>query len=353
MQVLQSVAKPGSIVRKGDFIAEFDRQYQLLRLDDFRSDVDQQERDLVRTDSELMVTRNAHALSIEQAQSAVEKAKLDIKTIPVRSDIEAEILKLQLEEAQARLKQLQAEVPFVDTSEKSQRRIAQIGVDQSKVELKRAEMNVDRMVVKSPMDGMLVMMTTFRGSEMGQIQQGDQLFPGMMFAQVVDPSSMLVSASINQSDVELLRIGAKAHLRFDAYPGLEAPAHVVSIGAITRPGGMRANFVKEVPVFLRIDKMDPRIIPDLSVSVDVVVDSTPEGVVAPLESLFYDSPDSKPSVYLKSAKGFERREVEIGLRNNISAIIKSGLRAGDIVAAEPPRSLAPPTSAQSGAKPGA
>ena len=44
-----------------------------------------------------------------QAQAAVDKAKLDIKTTPVRSDIDAERLKLTLEEAESQLKMVQGD----------------------------------------------------------------------------------------------------------------------------------------------------------------------------------------------------------------------------------------------------
>ncbi len=42
----------------------------------------------------------------------------------------------------------------------------------------------------------------------------------MMFMQIVDPSSMVINANINQVDSEALRIGMRASVRFDAYPGL-------------------------------------------------------------------------------------------------------------------------------------
>ena len=58
---------------------------------------------------------------------------------------------------------------------------------------------------------------------------------------------------------------------------------------MTRPGGMRASFVKDIPVILKIDQMDPRIIPDLSVSVDVVVESEQQATLAPLSAVFRDS----------------------------------------------------------------
>ncbi len=124
---------------------------------------------------------------IANARAAVERAKLDIKTTPVRSAIQAETLKLQLEEAESQLKQILAAVPYQEASERASRRVSEIDFQTAKTEYKRAEDNIDKMLVKAPMDGMLVMQNTMRGSDFSQIRQGDQLFPGMMFAQLSTP----------------------------------------------------------------------------------------------------------------------------------------------------------------------
>lgn len=342
MQVLQFIAPNGSMVKKGDVVAEFDPQYQLNRLDDYKSSVDQADRSMRRLDADLEVSRKQREFQLKQAQAAVDKAKLDIKTTPVRSEIQAEQLKLALEEAEAQLKMVKAATPFADTSERASRRNSELDIETSRIELKRAQLNIDRMKMKAPMDGMAVVQTLQRGPEQQQIKNGDQLFPGQMFMQIVDPSSMLVSAAINQVDVELLRVGAKARLNFDAYPGLTLPAHVISIGAITKPSGFRDKFLKEIPVFLKIDKMDSRVIPDLSVSADIIVETGAENrVIAPLESVFRDPAAGKSFVYVKTASGVERRDVRLGLSSNIHAEILEGLRAGEVVLVEEPASNQP------------
>jgi multidrug efflux pump subunit AcrA (membrane-fusion protein) len=337
MQVLQKVAPAGSHVTRGQIVAEFDQQFQLLRLDDYKSTVEQADRTLRSLDSTLEVQRKSYDQNIQQAKGAVEKAKLDIKTTPVRSAIEAEQLQLALEEAQANLKQLQSQIPFQETSLKSQRRISEIDAEQSRVELKRAERNVSLMRITASMDGMIAMENMMRGSEFSQVQQGDQLFPGQLFARIVDPSSFLVSATINQADVEYVRVGSKATLHFDAYPEMTLPAHVTSIAAITKPGGARASYVKEIPLYLKIDKLDPRVIPDLTVSADVVIQTNENQLLAPIESIFRDGPTGKPYVYVKTGETFEKRTIELGDRNNIKTIVASGLKAGDVIALDAPR----------------
>jgi HlyD family secretion protein len=340
MLVLQDAVKPGAHVKKGEVIAEFDRQFMLNRLEDYRASVAQMDAGVRKLKAELEVTRESHRQTVANAKAALEKARLDVKTIPVLGAIEAESVKLAAEEADARYKQLLAEVKFVEIGQASEIKAAELELLQAQMELKRAEANADRMLIKAPINGLAVMQTMFRGTEFAQIQPGDQLYPGMMFVQVVDPSAMIINASVNQVDVDQLRIGQKAMVRFDAYPELQVPGHVEAIGAMTRAGGQRASFVKEIPVILKIDKMDARIIPDLTVSIDVTIEAQERASVVPVSAVFRDSQDATPYVFVKAGDSWERREVELGLMNNVQVAIRSGLKPGEIVAEDVPPLLA-------------
>ncbi|MDZ4800798.1 MAG: efflux RND transporter periplasmic adaptor subunit [Bryobacteraceae bacterium] len=335
--VLQSTGKSGGMVKKGDSVAEFDRVNMLNRLEDYHASVAQMDASFIKLKAEVEAQRKARLQSLDNSKSALDQALLDVKTIPVLSAIEAERTKLAAEEADAKYKQLVAELKFAEASYASQIRIADLELQQAHVELKRAEANTDRMIMKAPINGLIVMQTIFRGSEMAQIQAGDQLYSGMRFMQIVDPSSMILNTSLNQVDSDLIRVGAKARVRFDAFPGLELPATVQAIGAMTRPAMMRAAFVKEIPVILKLDKLDPRVIPDLSVSVDVEIASAQESTIAPLAAVFED--DSQANVtwaWVRKETGWEKRQVQVGISSNLDVVIKSGLQPGEIVALDRP-----------------
>ena len=341
---LQVLAKGGSMAKKGETVAEFDRQYMLQRLDDFKSTVTQAEADFRKQTAELQITRKSYEQQVLAAKNAVEKAELDIKTIEVRSAIDSERLRLALEESKANLKQLQEARKYLDIGEKAQVRSADLELQSTKMEYKRSEANADKMLVKAPMEGLVVMQNTFRGSEFGAIQQGDSVNPGMLFMQIVDPSSMVVNATVNQSDVQSMRIGQKARLRFDAFPGLELPGRLIVIGAITKAGGSRAQFKKDVLVRFRLERMDPRVIPDLSVSADVILDEEEAlAAVAPIEAVQGQSGEgSKAFVSVRSATGvWERREVELGLASFTHVVIKSGVKSGEVVALDKPPPASP------------
>jgi cobalt-zinc-cadmium efflux system membrane fusion protein len=334
--VLQSVVPPGAHVRKGQVIAEFDRQYQLVRLDDFRAAMHELDQGLRTLREALDVEARAHKESIQAARASLDKARYDLKTTPVQSAIAAEKLKLAEQEAEAQYKQLVHESALKEASRAAEWRLNSLERDQARIELGRAEANANKMLVRAPLDGTTVMSSTFRGGEFGQIRAGDELHPGMLFLKIVDPGSMTINASVNQADIELLRVGATARVHFDAYPDLELPARVYSIGAMPKSGGFRAAYVKEVPVLLKLDRLDPRVIPDLSVAVDVSLASERAPVVVPREAVFEDAPGStppaRPYVFVAEGGTWQRREIETGLASNIAVAVRSGLRPGEIVA---------------------
>ena len=109
-----SLAAPGSRVKKGDVIAEFDRQIQLLRLDDYLDTVRQLNDNIEKMRSDLQSIRKAHDHIIFAAKADLDKAALELQTAPVRSANEAEGLKLDLEEARARYAQLLKEVKLLE-----------------------------------------------------------------------------------------------------------------------------------------------------------------------------------------------------------------------------------------------
>jgi len=336
--VLIQLAPAGGHVKKGEIVAEFDRQSMLNRLDDYKDSVIQLDANIKKMKADLAVAKEAHDQLTRSAKADRDKAELDLKTAPVRSAIEAESLQLSVEEARAHYTQIAGEAKLVEDSQRAQIRAAEIDRDRSKIEFERAKKNVDRMVMRAPIDGVAVMQSIFRGGDFGQVQQGDQLWPGMQFMQVVDPRSMVITATINQVDAEAVRIGMKATARIDAYPGLELPAHIVGIGAMSKPGVWRPNYMREIPVRLKLDRMDPRVIPDVSASADIQIGGEKDVRVVPVNAVFYDSPSGKPYVFVRGPAGWEKRGVELGISNHIVAALHSGVEKGEVVALERPAS---------------
>lgn len=332
--VLLKLAKPGIHVKSGDVVAEFDPQSQLQRLDDYKDSAVQQENMVKKMLANLAAVKEAHDQSVRSAKADWDKAVLDLKTADVRSAIDAEKFKLTVEEDAAKYKQLVAEASLVDESQRAQIRSSQLNRDQSKIEVARADANVKKMSVKAPMDGIVVMQSIVRNGEFGQIREGDQVAAGQPFVQIVDPTSMVLNATVNQVDAEKLRLGMKSVIHLDAYPDIELPGTLVGIGAMAKASTFRARYVGEIPIRVKLEKTDSRVIPDLTGSAEIILNSERNTMIAPLSAVFAEEGGSY--IFVQGSEGWIKKKVELGLPSFTMVAVRSGLQKGDVVALQRP-----------------
>jgi len=338
--VLRKLATPGSRFRKGDVIAEFDRESMLNRLDDYRDWVREHQLNLVSLQAALGVRRQAYRQAILADKARMDHAALDLKTIPVRSSIRAAQLRLDYEQDRAAYRARVNQSRNFDVSETAALRRSQLDLQQSTLELSRIARNADQMIVHAPLDGLVVIERVYRGGQWGEIREGDEIRPGQPYMQIVDLRSVVLDVKINQVDRERVRLDQPARVHFEAYPTLEIPAEIVSVGAFARANGWRANYVREVPLRLKLRAEDERFVPNLSANADIVIQSQDDCKLVPRECVFQEA--GAAFVYLKAEDGWQRRKVGLGLSNNIMVAVTSGLEAGAEVAAEPPQDTAGP-----------
>ena len=124
------------------------------------------------------------------------------------------------------------------------------------------------MQIRSPLDGVVVLNTIWKQGNMGEVQEGDQVRPGVPFMQVVNPSTMQVRVRANQQDFPSLQVGQMAKVRLDAYPDLVFAAKLDQVAPIGE-GGDFSNKLRSFVVIVSIDGNDPKLMPDLSAAVDV------------------------------------------------------------------------------------
>jgi multidrug efflux pump subunit AcrA (membrane-fusion protein) len=328
--ILLSVAKGGSHVKKGDLVAQIDAQTATDHIDDVKANVEQAQMDIKKRQAEQAIEWETLQQTLRVAKAELDKAKLEVTAAEVRTVIDQELLRLSAEESEARYKQLQADLGQKQRGHRAELRILEITAERQVRHLRRHDGDVRKFNIQAPMDGLVVMMTIFRGpGDMAQIQQGDQVFPGQPIMKIVNPASMHVEANVNQAESAEFRINQKATVGLDAFPGLTLPGKIYSIGALAS-GGFRQNFyIRNVPLRINVEGTDPRLIPDLSAAVDIVIESAPESVIVPLGAV--TSHEGKPAVFVKTAQGFEPHEVAVALKNYTHAAITDGLKPGDEV----------------------
>src|ERR1051326_5957534 len=215
--ILLKLVKAGSFVRKGDEVRAIDAQSTLDHMDDIKYTVRQADADGLKRKAEQAIESETLRQTLRQAKSDMEKARLDAKPAGILTPIERQLLELNVQQTEARYAELQKNVAEQQASFAAEVRILEITAQRQRRHLGRHEHDVPFFNIKAPMDGLAVMQPIWRGGDMGQVDQGDQLGPGQLFMKIVDPKSMQVEASANQVETSELRVGQHATIRFDAF----------------------------------------------------------------------------------------------------------------------------------------
>ena len=340
-QTLMKLAEAGVTVPAGTVVAEFENRWLEDHIDDQKSSLTQAESTVDKRRAEVMIEIETEQQSVRVAQANLDKAELDVRTVEVRSEIEAEKLKLAVEEMRAALEQITKEVALKQAVHEAELSSLEITVSKRELHVTRHLRDLEHLKAQTPVSGLIVMESLYRGSgQFEQVQVGDQVNAGTFFMRVVDLSKMVVNGIVNQVDSQRVRIGQKAEIRLDAYPSLVLPGTVTSISAMAggSAGGMRwrsgrDNYVRTVAVQIAIDGMDKRLIPDLSASADIVLTEEEGALVIPNAAIQHSG--DKPIVMVRQGEKFVEREIEVGPRSGTEAIVLAGLEAGDEIAMKP------------------
>jgi HlyD family secretion protein len=328
------LAASGSKVKEGDVVARIDDQAVRDHLDDVEAGLSQSALDIRRREAQLVYQMESLRQRLRVAKATLDKANQDARATPIKTEVTQEQLRLAVEEAQEVYRDAQRQIPLTEERQEADLNVYRLSYQKEVRHRNRHLTDRDRCTIKSPIGGMVVLQTVYRGGEPGQIQAGDLVSPGQPFLRVMDTSSMQLDATMNQSEAELVRIGQRADLRFDAFPGLVLNGRVEAVGSLA-VGGRRLNYyVRRIPVRIGIEESNTRVIPDLTASAEIQIAEPVDGILLPLEAVH--EMDGKNVVYVKQGGAFVSREVEIGVSNNTQVAVTAGVQAGDEVALEAP-----------------
>ena len=258
----------GTRVKQGDLLVEFDRSAQIQDYMDKQAQSSDENDKVLEAQAKEIADRATDETDIVQAEDSLRKAELEMRKISILSRIDAEKTREDLDEAQATLAQLKQTFSLKRKAAAAAIRILEIERDRTRQTMLHAQANAALMEIHAPIGGIVVLNNIWKQGNMGEVQEGDQVRPGVPFMQVVNPSAMEVQAKVNQEDLLALRVGQSAQVYLDAYPDLVFPARLVSVD----PMGQAGDFSPRLRTFaamFSIEGSDRRLMPDLSAAVAI------------------------------------------------------------------------------------
>jgi HlyD family secretion protein len=273
--VIVRLVKPGTRVKRGDLLIEFDRQAQIKNAHDRQAEYRDFFEQINKKRGEQITARAHGEAELKTADNAVKSAELEILKAEVVPPITAEQNRLTLDEARAKATQLRRTFDLRRKADTADIRALEIQRDRAMNAWKHAESNADKMRVVSPIDGMVVLKSTWKSGTMGEVQEGEEVRSGLGILDVIDPSAMRVRAKVNQADVAALRVGEQARITLDSYPTRTFTGRLEQLSQIGAISQM-SNRVRSFLAVFSIDGSDPHLMPDLAAAIDIA-ESNDEG----------------------------------------------------------------------------
>ena len=266
---LAKLIQNGALVHKGDILAEFDGTAEEKLLLDSQAKYDDLKHQVEQKIAEHKNNQAKRESDLKSAEADLRKAELEIRKGPILSEIDQLKNETKLADAREHVASLTRSNGFHDAAEEAEFHILELQRDRQSVSVDRQKTNLDKLLLRAPIDGMVALSNTFRNQSMGHAQEGDQLWPGSPLLQLFDPSAMEVELSVAEPDGAVLVSGARATVHLDAFPDAKFTAHFDSASPVaTAP---LESSIKTFSSRFRLDQSDPRLMPDLSVALDIEV----------------------------------------------------------------------------------
>lgn len=157
------------------------------------------------------------------------------------------------------------------------------------------------------------------------IAPGELVGPDRELMTLTDISTLWVLADVYEKDLAKVKVNSDVNIRVDAYPDR------IFVGRLTYVGDSIDPETRTAKVRCVIANPDGALKLDMFVKVAVATTDSREGIVVPAAAV--QQIDGQSVVFVRqSPSRFERRNVEVGNTAGVVVEIRSGIRAGEVIA---------------------
>jgi HlyD family secretion protein len=291
-RVVEVPRREGDRVERGDVIVVLNDASQ-------RAELLHAERSLTAAKAALEESRLAHSLALRDLERTRELAAKDIVSAELMDRVQTEH-----DQAQAAYAARRAEVAKAGAA----------------IAVARAE--VAKAVIRAPFDGVLAELDVQLGEWITSESPYIAIVPSI---DIIDPSSLYVSAPMDEVDGARIQVGQRAKVSVDSHPGQRFPGRVVRVAPYVLDVEAQ-NRTLEVEVELDDEQFSATLLPGTSADVEVVLDVRDDVPRIPTSALI-----AGERVLVVRDGRLVEQSVEIGLKNWDHAEVLSGLEPGQQV----------------------
>jgi multidrug efflux pump subunit AcrA (membrane-fusion protein) len=319
----------GTIVRKGDYVAQLDRtnydntlKDEEERLTNMQADYEMKKLDTAVTLTDLRNDIKNQAFTVEVAAINLEKSKYEppatIREAELALDRESRNLKMKQKTYKLKLSQNIKDINNL-----------KLDLTQEKRLIEDLKTYLEGFTITSPADGMVIYKRNWNGTKR---KTGESINPfDMVVATLPDLSSMVSKIYISEIDISKVKVGQEVNIKVDAFPDKNFAGTVTSVARIGEQ--LPNSDTKMFEVLCRLDGSDPNLRPSMTTSNEIIIKSYDDVIFVPQECVQADAGEGYTYVLTKSKT---KQIVVVGESNGKDIIVNAGLDPGTEVYLSPP-----------------
>ena len=319
----------------GDLILQFDPAEFERDMLDREGQLEQAHSDFAKAKAEREQRLADIKRKIQQRQAELKLATLNQERQQFASTIDQEQGHINLAKARRAVAEARQESIAQEVVNRVDFRKHELNIARRQERYERARRDYERTSIYAAKPGIVVYRKIWKPGtdEEGKVAVGDQVWGGRALLEIPDMSKMQVLCLIGEMDIDRMRVGQRAYIRLEAFPGPVFNGVVSELApmASPQPG---APDIHVFELVIDIDEQDERLKPGMSAEVEIVLETVPEALSVPLGALF-EREDGLVAFRLANGK-FKEVPVVIGHQNATAAVVADGLAEGDIVALQDP-----------------
>jgi RND family efflux transporter MFP subunit len=320
-----SIVPEGTLVKKGDSVAELDRSALASNLqratEALQVSLDQLKQAKLDTTLTLSELRN----QIEDLQAGLEEKQLAKEQAVYEAPSIKRQAQLDLDRAERALAKLKAGYDI-----KQQQAAAKVAAAAAEVSRRQAEVAsvnslMERFSIRAPVDGMVLYKRATNGRPRGV---GSPVSTWDPTVAVLPDLHLLESVTyINEIDIAKLAVGQPVRITLDGDPSKRLTGKVAGIANI---GERRPNSdAKVFEVVIAVDSTSLSVRPGMTTSNAIETTVIRDALSIPIEAVM--SEGDLAYVYKRDGERTVRQQVELGAMSENDIIIRRGLAPGDRV----------------------
>jgi len=333
---IMKLAENGAKVKKGDVLVEFDNTTVKQKLAQDQSALKSAEAEIQQSRAAARLKEEQDLTDVMAAKFAAQKARLDASKQEIVSAIEGEEAKLKLADAEQKVAENEAKLNADRAAAKADLGSKKQKQDQAEFQVQQDEHSLASLALHAPLDGVVALQNHWQPQGgPTPFKPGDRAWPGAAIAELPDPSTLKISARIEEAERGQLKLGQTGSVRIEAVPDGSFEGRIETISptaSLDFNAGwpVPRNFTVEVA----LANSDSRLAPGMGAVVRVAVDRVPDGIVIPSAALFRKA--GRTVAYVRRGSKFQETSVEVLRRSGEEALIAKGLQPGEQLALKDP-----------------